>query len=106
MTLELIYLHYLTPIIIAYLARLVWWVFFSPEDATFLPPKGPTDLEWEVVAVVLWPLTLFVIVCVVCMAVVLVPMYLLVAMIRGFRIARQKRRIMREKRLMGLAANE
>lgn len=90
MTPELIYLHYLTPIIVAYLSRLVWWVFFSPEDATFWPEMNDFEEGLALTALAAWPLTLIVAVSGLMFIGVFFPAMAAIKTMRAWRIHRKE----------------
>lgn len=55
-------LIYSIPIIVLFVARLIWWLFFSKEKDELLPvPSSSTSVKYDLImaGIVFWPVTLF-----------------------------------------------
>ena len=80
---DIIPLIYLGPIVAAFLWRLEWWIFRSSKDAPLFPDTRDSDVDITLLAIVLWPVTLFCVVGLLLVIAVCSPFWALVRALRN-----------------------
>ena len=79
---------YMTPIVIAFLWRLEWWIFHSPKNAEFLPDHSQSDAEIALLALIFWPLTLLCVAIILAIAAICWPFWAITQKLRKIRLGR------------------
>ncbi len=77
---------YITPVAGAFLWRLLWWTWCSPEHATLLPDTTDDDVNLSMLAIVFWPLTVFCVVALLLVITIASPFWAVVRAIRNARL--------------------
>ena len=82
---------YITPIAIAILGRVIWYIWFSNKEDTFFPEStihNDTDLLF--VCVIFWPITVLCLITFFVMFCLIYPFYFIVSKLRNKRLNKSK----------------
>lgn len=78
---------YMTPIVLAFVCRLVWWICLSPADASLFPDTRDDSVDFTMLALVFWPATLLCVVVLLLVIAVCSPFWALVRALRNARLS-------------------
>ena len=83
---DVIQLVYIAPIGIAFACRLVWWIWFSAESDSFFPDTTKDSVDINLLALAVWPLTLFCVVACLLIIAIFGPFWAIVRALRAARL--------------------
>lgn len=84
---DLITIIYITPIGIAFLGRVIWYIWFSNKEDEFFPPttvNNDTDVLFVLVA--FWPVTILCLAAYLIVFLAIYPFYFIVSKLRNNRL--------------------